>query len=89
MAGFSLIGCVISVIGYREDQRIGGLLEKPENGPRVQALKKLIDKGELYDILEEIEERNKDQPNKKELCRKELTSRLKVVADKMSSSKVN
>lgn len=68
MAGFSLIGCGISVIGYKEDQRIGGLLERPENGLRVQAIKRLIDREELYDIIEEIEERNKDRPNKKELC---------------------
>lgn len=89
MAVLSIIGCGVAALGYKEDQRIGGLLERPENGLRVQALKRLIDKEELYDILEEIEERNKNEPNKKELCRKELTSRLKVVVDKMTSSKIN
>lgn len=86
MAGFSVLGCVVSVIGYKEDERIGGLLERPENGFRVQAIKMMIDKGELYGMIEELEKRNEKEKNKKELYQFQLTKRIKLVMDKMKAS---
>jgi hypothetical protein len=56
MIGLCLLGGVFAALSLKEDTRIGGLLEYPENSLRVVILKQLIDKDELEDIIKDLEE---------------------------------
>lgn len=75
---FSIVGCLISYLNYREDARTGSILEYPENSFRVQILKQMIDRDELMPLIKELEIRHKKAPHSSKKVQDELTRHLDV-----------